>query len=132
MSSSARLRSPVKLSRFCTTITRRGLGEQQRLLQGRIAAADDGDRLSRIERAVTDRAERNAVADEALLTGNMQQPVLGARSENDGFRRKNGVAAVNAKAVSRALDTRDLADFDIRAGIQGLLDHFIRQLAAAD
>src|SRR5262249_27703008 len=59
------------------------LREEDRLLHGAVAAADDDGRLLAEERGVAGGAVRHAAAAELLLTGDAELLVLGAHREDD-------------------------------------------------
>ena len=110
----------------------RRLGKQQRLLQCRVAAADYNHMPVLVERAVTHRAKRHAVAEELVLAGYAEQPMARAGGQNDRPRREDLPAAAHMKVAAAALDARDLLDLDVRALLEHLPDHLVGKLTAAD
>ena len=71
------------------------VGEVKRLLHGRAAAADDGDRLAAVEKAVAGGAGRNALALEGLFGGKPQVFGRGAGGYDQS------IAAVGAASPCR-------------------------------
>ena len=64
------------------------LAQEHGVLQGAVAAADDGDGEPGIERAVAHGAVIDAAADELLLALNAERTGLRADGEDDGLRLK--------------------------------------------
>ena len=71
-------------SRRWTMVTLLGeLGQEERLLEGRVATAHHGDVLVAEEEAVAGGAGRQAVAEEPLLVGEAEHQGLGAGRHDD-------------------------------------------------
>ena len=63
------------------------LGQEHALFDGRVAAADDRDRLVAVQGAVAGGAVRDAAPEELGLAGDAELARLDARREDDGPRR---------------------------------------------
>ena len=101
ISRSTRIASARNLSRRWTTVTvARDVGQVQRLLDGRVAAADDDDVLALVEEAVAGRAGRHALAHERLLG---RQAEVARRRAGGDDQRVAGVFAAVADQPDRPL-----------------------------
>ena len=122
-------------SRRWMRCTRRGEARQElRLLDGRVAAADDGDLLVAEERAVARRAPRDAAAGVLGLAGDAE--LARHRAGRDDDRVREDLAAVERSASSPSptgsmrLDRLERAE--ARAELLGLLVHQLADLGAGD
>ena len=98
------------------------IGQEQRLLDRGISAANHGNVLALIEEAVAGRAGRHTVALEFLLARQPQPPGLGARADNDcpGAIGRAGIALQHKRAL-REVHRQDvvLNDFGARHAAPG-------------
>ena len=104
------------------------MGEVERLLDRRIAAADHEHRFAAEEEAVAGRAGRDAEAPEGVLARQVEP--FGARPgrQNDGVGQDDatGVAAEDERPALK-LEPRDILAFDPRADMLGLGPHLLHQ-----
>ena len=109
------------------------LAEQQRVLQGAVAAAADRHGLTLVEGPVADRAVAHAAAHQLLFSLDAQHPGLGAggQDQRPRFKDRAGFAA-DSEALRAALDGGDLFQLRLGALLHGLLQQLIAQLHAAD
>ncbi len=109
------------------------LGQEDRLLHRRVAAADD-DRLGLAEeRGIAGGAVADAAAGELLLAGDAQLLVLGAHRQHDRARAVLGIAdphAVHAARLARELDAIGLVGDQPRAEALGLVAELLHHLRA--
>ena len=109
------------------------LGQEDRLLHGRVAAADD-DRLGVAEEGgVAGGAVADAAAGELLLAEHAELLVLGAHRQHDGARAVLGVAdphAVHAAGLAGELDAVGLLGQQARAEALGLVAELLHHLGA--
>ena len=96
------------------------LGEERGLLDGRVAAADDGDLVAAEEEAVAGGARRQSVADEALLGLEAEHQRLGAGADDHGVSSVLGVAHPDPKRPLGEVDCGDLLGQDLGAEALGL------------
>ncbi len=111
------------------------LGQEQRLLQRRVAAADHQQLVGApVERTVAGGAEVHARADQVVLARYPQPPVL--RAGRDQHRAAGDLLTGGELHVHSALVGRQPGDLDrgeqLHAVPAGLLDEPVGQLAAAD
>ena len=90
-----------------TVDVRREARQERRLLERRVAAADDGDRLAAEEEPVAGRAGRDAVAHQRPLRRQPQQPRRGAGRHDD---------ASAPRTTPSSVVTVNGADFEIDGG----------------
>ena len=75
------------------------IGEIKRFLDSCIAAANDGDFLSTVEKTVAGRAGGNTFSLEGFLRGQAQVHGAGARRNNQGVSRINAAVAFKPERV---------------------------------
>ena len=109
------------------------LGEQDGLLESRVAAADDGHGLALVEGTVADSTVGNTLAYELLLALQTQVAVAGARGD-DGGSALEGRATLtgNGDVSCLTADARDGVQLDVGTQGQGLLEQLFAQLGAAE
>ena len=88
-------------------------GQEERLFEGGVAAAGDGDGLVAEEEAVAGGAGRDAVAEEAVLVGHAQHERAGAGGDDEGVGEQRrlvglGVAHPDLEGPGRDLNAADL------------------------
>ena len=108
--------------------------EQQRILQGGVAAAGDRDVRARKERPVADRAVGNAGAGQAFLVFKAEAAVAHAGRNNDAAA-ENRVPVVRRNAqtsVSLPFESGDGFKIRLRAEIQNLRQQPVGQFPSAD
>ncbi len=111
----------------------REIGQEQRLLDRGIAAADHHHLLPAVEEPVAGRAGRDAEALEALL-GRQTEPFrLGARGEHDGVGSVGRAAlALGAERALAEIEPRNVVGDDLGAGGAGVRLHPHHQVGALD
>ena len=109
------------------------IGEEQRLLDCGIAAADDDDFLVAVEEAVAGRAGRHAVALELLLRGQIEPARLraGRNDQRVGKIDLAGIAGQAERPIAE-LDLGDVIGDDAGADMLGLLLHLLHQPGTLD
>ncbi len=109
-------------------------GEEERLLHGGVAAADDGDLLAGGEEAVACGAGADAVADERLLAGQAEPAGAGAGGDDEraGVDGLLAGAEVEDVGVLREVGGDELGHLELRAEADGLLLHVLDELGALD
>ena len=109
------------------------IGEEQRLFDRGIAAADHDDFLVAVEEAVAGRAGRHAVALELLLGGQIEPARLRAGRDDQGVGEIDvaGIAGQPERPL-RQLDLADVVGDDPGADMLGLLLHLLHQPGALD
>jgi hypothetical protein len=109
------------------------IGEEQRLLDGGVAAADHHDFLALVEKPVAGGAGGNAVAAESLLGGKPQPARLGAGGDDQGVRHI-GIAGIagDAERPPAEIDGIDVVGDELGAHMGGLLLHLFHQPGALD
>ena len=107
------------------------LAEQQRVLQGAVAAAADRHGAPRIKGAVADRAVAHAAADQLLFAFDTQHPGLcaGGQDQRMSLEAHAGFAE-DAEALALAADLLCLLQFDLGPLGHGLLQQLVAQLRA--
>ena len=108
------------------------IGEQQRLLQRAVPAADNGGDAVFIESAVAHRAVGNAAAEQLLLARQTEMAVLRARGEDHGAAFVCAVLRANGEILSGALHGDHFADVGFGVEREHLLEHPLGELRPAD
>jgi len=110
------------------------LGEEHALLDGGVAAADDGDRLVPVQGAVAGGAPADAAADELGLAGDARPPRLHAGGEDHRAREDllpvRGHDVVALGVAAKLGDALDLAH--LGAELLGLLLHLLGEVEPRD
>ncbi len=111
----------------------REVGEEDRLLDGRVAAADDHDFLALVEEAVAGRARRDAVALERLLALDAEPARLRAGRDDQRVARVviAGIA-LEPERTLRKIDLHDVVHDDLGADVLGLLAHLLHEPGPLD
>ena len=99
------------------------IGEQQRLLQRAVPAADNGGDAVFIESAVAHRAVGNAAAEQLLLARQTEMAVLRARGEDHGAAFVCAVLRADGEILSGALHGDHFADVGFGVEREHLLEH---------
>src|SRR6185369_13946150 len=99
----------------------RELGEEERFLHRRVAAADDGDVLALEEEAVAGGARRDAVAGELLLVRKPDPLRRRAGRDDERLRVVRLVADLEGERALREIDPGDVAEGEGGAETRGLL-----------
>ena len=109
------------------------VGEEQRLLDGGVAAADHQHFLAAIEKAVAGGAGGYAIAAEFLLRRQIEPARLGAGRENKAIGKIDvaGIAFDTERAASE-LDLVHMVGDDFGADMLGLLLHLLHQPGPLD
>ena len=110
------------------------LGQEDRLLHRRVAAADDRRRDVAEEGGVAGRAVADASAGEGVLAVDAELAVLGAHRQDHGAGQVDLIADEDPvqAAVGGQLDARDLIGLQARAEALGLVAHLVHQLGTHD
>ena len=110
------------------------LAQQQRVLQGAVAAAVDGHVLARVEGPVAHSAEAHAVSDQLRLAFKTEHPGLRADGgdERAALEDRAGVAGDGLDPVGPDRNHGDLVELDLRALLHGLFQQPVAELCAAD
>ena len=111
---------------------RAAVGEQQRVLERGVASAGDGHGPALVEGPVADRAVADAVSSELLLARDSEPAVLSAGGEDDGLCCIVAVGRDDGVTGPLAPEPGDLSEFGLRAHVQRLGEHPVRQLCAGD
>ena len=109
------------------------LGQEGRLLDGGVAAADDGDVLVAEEEAVAGRAPGDAVAGQLLLAGQAELAVGRAHREDDRAGAVDGALAVgDGLDLAGQVDRGDVVGDELGAEALGLGAHVVHEVGAHD
>ena len=109
------------------------LAEEQRVLQGAVAAAADGDRLAGVKGAVADRAVAHAAADQLLLALDAERTGARPGREDQRAALKHGAGlAAHAESPVGLFHGGRLVKLDLGALLHGLLQQPVAQLRAGD
>ena len=109
------------------------LGEEGRLLHGRVAAADDGDLLLAEEESVAGRAVRHAVARQALLADDADLAGRRPGGEHHGMRLVHRAAAERHRLrPTGQVERGDVVVEHLGAELLGLLLHLRHEVGAHD
>ena len=121
-------------SRRCTMVTVVGeAGEERRLFDRGVAAADDGDVLVAEEEAVTGRARRDTVAERRFSPSHAERAV--ARTRREDHRRGPVVrpsASVTVLTRPVEVDRYDVVGEQLGAEALGLRAHVVHEVRAHD
>jgi hypothetical protein len=109
-----------------------GLGERQRLLERRVAAADDRRGLPSQERPVAARAGADAVTLETLLTRDPERPEAGTGRDDHCAAARFALVGRQRPAAVRRLQPFELRTDDLGARRVGLRLHDRAELVAGD
>ena len=109
-----------------------GVGQRERLLQGRVAAAHHADGAVAHQRRVAAGAVADAAPLQALLAVDAERPQPRARGQDHGARRDLAVARRQAPALARGLEAFELGHADLGPVVGGLLLEHRAQLVARD
>src|SRR5215831_5309277 len=107
------------------------LGEHQRLVERRIAAANDTDLLAFEKRSITGGAVRHATALQPLLAGNPKRARRGARRDDHRSGAERFISAPHDVLLA-GLDGRDGVEQKGGAGAFGLLVQERTELMAGE
>ena len=107
-------------------------GQVERLLDGRVAAPDHGDRLVAEEEAVAGGARRDAVSAEPLLGRQAEPDRRGAGRDDDGLAAVLGAARPRPEGAAGEVDAVGVDVDDARPEALGLLAEAEHQLRALD
>ena len=110
----------------------RELGEEDRLLERGVAAADDRDRLLPEEEAVTRRAGGHAVAEQLLLGGQAEHAGLGAGRDDHRPAPELAVADPDPERGLGEVDPVGVGGDELGAEALGLLPELHHQLGTED
>ena len=108
------------------------LGEQDGLLQGGVAAADDRYGSALVEGTVADGAVGNALAHELFFALNTQVAVTGAGGDDGRFAFIGTAFAGHGDVPRLAGNTRDGVQLDLSPQLQHLTEELLAQLGAAE
>ena len=109
------------------------IGEIKRFFNCRVAAADDGDLFAAIEKPVTGRASRNALALQRRFALKAEPPGLSTRRDDDSVRHINiSAVACQAEGPLRKIDICDDVPHHLRANMFCLRLHFFHEPRALD
>jgi hypothetical protein len=102
----------------------------QRLLDGRVAAADHGDRLAAVEETVAGRAGRYAAALELLFGGQAEITRRRAGGDDQGIAGIAAAVALQRERPAREVDFVDVVEHDLGVEALRVAAHALHQFRA--
>ena len=130
---SCMIRLARSVSRRCTSVDLAGeAGEEGRLLQRAVAAADHDDLLVAEEEAVAGRAPGHAAAGEPVLAGDAQRPVRRAHGQHDGAGAVRRLPHLDDLDLAGQVDLGRVVGDELGAEALGLLAQVVHELGPHD